>query len=622
MPRYNPNQISPLVSQEERRRLMARGVYRPSGQTINPQTGQQEWTAGGWRNPARLAFQTPESAGNVGPYYRERLEEMEMAGGRVPRPVMTTPATLISVPGQSMAESPAVQQWRESQRIRDAQARMAGQLQGGAYNVGTMDTRQWGEQQVASLAAPGGALTLPRTGTPEGTMANLSPVSPSLADTSFFPDQEIYTNPGAVDAGTLGAYQRRVNNFRRDFLQKAAQRKSNFSSVEEFKSFVENNPNYSPEIGTAAWDFAQVQLQRANPGLFQRITAQDKTREANNLSKVQWMDETMPNIASGMTSEQKIQYMNANPELTQQWKDNAPRYRMNPANQLELIPPSPEKAYEIERRKTGQYFTEEEKMDMAAQGVPIIQTPAGLLAPGDRAYDHYVAKVPVKGIDPETGDTVTMGYNRVPFGGVQLYDPRDPQGQLPANVRTTISTLKQKLQQPGLKPVDVQLLQAEIDRHYQVAPSAVMSQPVQPTTIQGGRGTITGAGGQVMASRGIAKSVTPSPVVQPKAVTTPPVKTTALGQPKERQRQELLASAPSFDDDAVFNFVGEKAKSAGMTVSDWANKGAELVGKAPFKTIETAKHLKTYIPNRIRIAIEDEMREQWVEKQLAKKAGK
>jgi len=492
-PKYNPLTIPENLSEEQRRAMMRRGIYQPSGMTINPDTGGREWSAGGYRNPARIAFQQPESAGNVGPYYRERLEEMEAGGGRVPRSATGLPATTMPVAGQTMTESPAVRQARERWQTQEYVKNIMGQ---GAAGVAVNPAEQYQNQQIASLATPAGNMAgvMPtRTGTPEGTMANLSPVSPSLADTSFFPDQEIYTNPGAVDAGTLGAYQNRVNNFRRDFLQKAAQRRSNFGSVEEFKSFVESNPNYSPEIGTAAWDFAQSQLQRANPGLFQRITAQDKTREANNLSKVQWLDENMPNMPPGMTSEQKIQYMNANPELTQQWKDNAPRYRMNPANQLELIPPSPEKAYEIERRKTGQYFTEEEKADMAGQGVPIIQTPKGLLAPGDKGYDNFVAKVPVKDDD---GNVV--GYNRVPFGGVQLYKPPSIESPEVQRGRESAIQLGQKaLQNKNISDVARKAIQEKINTLS--APTAPMTSSPSPTTPRG-QGTITDASGNVVSS--------------------------------------------------------------------------------------------------------------------------
>lgn len=39
---YNPNAISSIASEEERRRLLRRGVYRPGGEMINPETGERE----------------------------------------------------------------------------------------------------------------------------------------------------------------------------------------------------------------------------------------------------------------------------------------------------------------------------------------------------------------------------------------------------------------------------------------------------------------------------------------------------------------------------------------------------------------------------------------------------
>jgi hypothetical protein len=48
------------------------------GRGVNPQTGAGEWVAGGFYNPQRIAGTVPESAGNVGPNYNERLEQMSV----------------------------------------------------------------------------------------------------------------------------------------------------------------------------------------------------------------------------------------------------------------------------------------------------------------------------------------------------------------------------------------------------------------------------------------------------------------------------------------------------------------------------------------------------------------
>lgn len=78
MPQYNPLAIPDIVTEENRRLLERRGVYRPSGSRVNPETGKPEWGAGGFRNPGRVAGTVPESAGNIGPNYERRLEALDV----------------------------------------------------------------------------------------------------------------------------------------------------------------------------------------------------------------------------------------------------------------------------------------------------------------------------------------------------------------------------------------------------------------------------------------------------------------------------------------------------------------------------------------------------------------
>jgi hypothetical protein len=124
---YNPYAIPSIVSEEQRRELLRRGIYRNAGQTVNPDTGESEWTAGGFRNPGRVAGTVPESAGNVGPNYEERLMAMDVnrrddfyggfpqeqgAVGDVGRP-MTTGNGQLQTGQQGVAELPAVQESRQ-----------------------------------------------------------------------------------------------------------------------------------------------------------------------------------------------------------------------------------------------------------------------------------------------------------------------------------------------------------------------------------------------------------------------------------------------------------------------------------------------------------------------------
>jgi hypothetical protein len=124
---YNPNAIPSIVSEEERRRLLQRGTYVPGGMQVNPETGQPEWGAGGFRNPGRVAGTVPESAGNVGPNYEERLMAMDVnrrddfyggfeqeqgavGGGRTP---VATGSGQPQLGQQNGIESPAVQEARQ-----------------------------------------------------------------------------------------------------------------------------------------------------------------------------------------------------------------------------------------------------------------------------------------------------------------------------------------------------------------------------------------------------------------------------------------------------------------------------------------------------------------------------
>ena len=67
--------IMPLgLTREQRIAWQRRGVYRRPGFGVNPQTGEQEWSRGGWFNPARIAGKVPQSAGEVGPGYGELPE--------------------------------------------------------------------------------------------------------------------------------------------------------------------------------------------------------------------------------------------------------------------------------------------------------------------------------------------------------------------------------------------------------------------------------------------------------------------------------------------------------------------------------------------------------------------
>lgn len=78
MARILPENIdTSMLTREQRLALQQRGVFQRSGNTINPQTGQPEWTAGGFRNPMRIAGTVPQSAGEVGPNYEERLAAMD-----------------------------------------------------------------------------------------------------------------------------------------------------------------------------------------------------------------------------------------------------------------------------------------------------------------------------------------------------------------------------------------------------------------------------------------------------------------------------------------------------------------------------------------------------------------
>ncbi len=127
MPKFNPLAIPSTVSEKEWRLLERRGVYQPGGMTINPETGQPEWGAGGYRNPGRVAGTVPESAGNVGPNYEERLMAMDVnrrddfyggfpqeqnaiGNGKTP---MATSNIGLQDGQQNIVESPAVQEARQ-----------------------------------------------------------------------------------------------------------------------------------------------------------------------------------------------------------------------------------------------------------------------------------------------------------------------------------------------------------------------------------------------------------------------------------------------------------------------------------------------------------------------------
>jgi len=150
-----------MLSRSQRLALQRRGVWRPPGAGVNPQTGADEWQAGGFYNPPRIAGTVPESAGNVGPNYNERLEQMSVnrrdeffggfpqGGGRTPD--AGRQMTDRMPPG--MGENPVLAGMR-------AQA-AAMQDQGRALNPGMpVDTRPIisGMPQFAGQVGPGGRM--------------------------------------------------------------------------------------------------------------------------------------------------------------------------------------------------------------------------------------------------------------------------------------------------------------------------------------------------------------------------------------------------------------------------------------------------------------------------------
>jgi len=615
-------------------------------------------------NPRRIAGTVPSAAGNVGPNYEERVAALDtnrrfdfignfpddqggaqtgagrtQGGGQVQRGSIHPQAS----------SSPAVLAQRAKWAQQEATNKMAGQLHGGAYAMGT----------IASLAKPGQGAGDPTqagaTQTPEAiagaraAMAKASPVSSSLTGGQFFPDQEMYSDPTSADTGTQSIYKTRVKDFKDEFMRRATGRSSPFSNIEEFKDFVEKNPSYSPEIGTAAWDFAQTQLKSHAPGLYQEIVGQDKVQEANTLSKSQYLDRAMPGVGEGMTADEKEQYVNEN-LMDDFSKSGIPEWQYNPATkQIEPVPPSPEIAKQ--EKRAIDLKDDMERLEKRMDNDMKMRDAGDLDAKefkrrDDRDSPRYQKLLAeLRRINQiELGQTPEVGVTGQDGGQAEA---------LSQQTQMAIQKAMEVLKQPNLSPALRQAIQTKIDglTAREVGLMAAQPLPVSPR----GSGTITDASGNVIASTEEDRSGTGEGIIIDASgnVATAPgqggrqrgqgtvtnasgeviasTQPTATPKPtatKEGRRTELIAKAKNrqYDSSEIASFIGQSIKSGLLNAGEKAVKQTMEVASLPIKTpltiakleVRLAKKVGKAVASKFVDSITDKMNEKWVDEQLAK----
>lgn len=332
---YNPNEISPLASQEERRLLARRGVYQPSGQTINPETGEREWSAGGWRNPARIAGTVPESAGAVGPNYNERLEMLDelnrfktFRGFDTERWQAQQPTEqgLQQVGREGLMVPQFPQQPRsefigrtitEPERIgstiaqenRSIMESMAREARGERIDV--LQARQKAEQQA---------------------LQGQPPIQPARKEHPFTPALSLFKTmpeePETLRITNPEAYESQVKSFMGQLTQSGEAPKT----PEGFEQMLQSlsGSKVSGNMG-ALREAGERYLQQARPKLYQQLVVSNFEGTANDVSKVSFFDAAYPDLAQGMGNDEKLAYMASNPDIEKRWRNDFayPKYRFD-----------------------------------------------------------------------------------------------------------------------------------------------------------------------------------------------------------------------------------------------------------------------------------------------------
>jgi len=271
----NPWKIPDIVSQEERRRLLARGTYVNPGPTINPETGKPEWTAGGFRNQGRIAGTVPESAGNVGPNYNERLaaldvnrmddffgqftQEQYVDNQRRQRLQSMLPPTTPSYPFATTSE--------QQGKMDRAKSEFETLERGGGPKVTNLLPGQESGSMI-NAPPPSAPITTQPGGKPIAPQTELQPVVPITPPEAGAPEEQppilgIFGQTGVTDKDTM------------NFLGQLEQSKAALEGIntkEDYEKFLKTlSGSEVPGMKGALNRAGEIFLQQNNPQLYSEI---------------------------------------------------------------------------------------------------------------------------------------------------------------------------------------------------------------------------------------------------------------------------------------------------------------------------------------------------------------
>jgi hypothetical protein len=313
---YNPLDIPITADRELRLRLQRRGQYFPAGFQTNPETGQQEFTRGGFFNPGGRGVQGED----VGPNYQERLAAMGAGANQPPQPIQ---------PQQPLTPQDHAQNWQDAHTLATANQKL----------FVAKDERM-----------PGGFMS----GTPQGIGWQNPPIFPIFGNVDHLDSHFVRNGMEGVPTETRAAYQRETRNANQKLYGGLARRGQPFQTPEDVQEFV-NTLGMDDRVGGHVENEMEKVLAKTNPALLQKIYGQREVNQANENALRRWA------VQSGLDVQGAIDPND--PNLLAQFERESPeQYTLDPiTNKPMLREPTPQIAAMQEVKAETSKFNELQK---------------------------------------------------------------------------------------------------------------------------------------------------------------------------------------------------------------------------------------------------------------------
>ena len=648
----------------ERQNRLRRGVFVPGRAGVGP---------GRYYNQSRIAGRVPQSAGNVGPDYNERIAAMNVDNNydRIYRQFpQGADHGKVNSAMQQIRDS-RNDQWMMEQ-ARSAERRMRafraspgappqpGELRSelhmppvgdqqvepnvqGPPPAGQPLTPQEQVQKWADANTTANAEIVPPGGSPQGILPISMFGGGSHLDTPFWT-----LGPDGVSKTERQDYKILRQGVDTRLRTALASRSTDFHSVEEAQQFVDSL-GFDDRTGEYVERTLTKHIQQSNPKLYAKIIGNQSATQANDNSYTRWIKQTVDNPAMAHLSDKDILAMRTpESQLAFENDPNAEQMRFNPATeQIEQLPPRRLSPVEESRNKLA---VEEQIIDEQIQQDPNLMKTYRMGKPEVVSKQEYFEEQRIK----RTGQL----ENRLKNHEKAMDRDREAaeEDRLTKNELLNRNAFHVKsidkiynelndLEDAGLaenagEPIAPAEAGSEavppVEAAVPVMTPEEVSKAPAGTQFKTQDGRVGTANGPVAPEQALAMAP-PAPVAEP-PVSAPPAVAPAAPATVDR-RAELLAKAPAFDESDVLKFVGEGVKSGVLKVADLmkatGEKGVEVAKaagkqgaetyaeliKLPLSVAAWEVHLGETAWNKLMIGMEDKLREEWVNEQLKKESG-